>query len=171
MQLLVIRHGRAEDREAFATAGRPDAQRPLTPKGIRRMKKAARGLRLLTPHIDLLASSRLTRAAETAQIVADAYGGMERKERGELAPGASAEQLINWLADQANENTVCIVGHEPDLSGLLDMLLAAESKRPRKLKKGSATLVQFGAEVARSAGTVKWHRTARELASADFAAE
>jgi phosphohistidine phosphatase len=49
MKLLLIHHARAEDRETFSETGPPDSERPLTDKGIRRMKKAARGLRRLVP--------------------------------------------------------------------------------------------------------------------------
>src|SRR5258706_16007485 len=98
MQLLVVRHARAEDREAFAATGQPDSERPLTAKGIRRMKKAARGLHTLVSSIDLLATSPLRRAVETARIMADLYGGIPCIERDELAPGASSEHLTNRLA-------------------------------------------------------------------------
>jgi phosphohistidine phosphatase len=56
MHLLVIRHGLAGDREEFAKTGRPDDERPLTPKGRRRMRRNARGLRTLVPGLDLLAT-------------------------------------------------------------------------------------------------------------------
>jgi phosphohistidine phosphatase len=165
MQLLVIRHARAEDRETFAATGRPDADRPLTGKGIRRMKKAAHGLRSLVPSIDLLVSSPLRRAVETARIIADVYGGVRWIERTELAPGVPPHQLIEWLAHQKENGTACIVGHEPDLSELLSALLMEESERPAKLKKGSASLIRFADRFAASGGKLKWYRSARDLSS------
>ena len=53
MQLLVIRHAIAEDREVFGNEGRPDSDRPLTEYGRRRMRKNARGLRRISPRLDL----------------------------------------------------------------------------------------------------------------------
>src|SRR5438034_514019 len=114
MQLIVVRHARAQDRETFAATGKPDSERPLTAKGIRRMKRAARGLCPLVPAIGLLASSPLRRAVETARIIADVYG-VRFVERDELAPGGDPELLIEWLAAQRARGTACIVGHEPDL--------------------------------------------------------
>src|SRR5206468_1373417 len=111
MHLLVVRHARAEDRETFAATGEADSKRPLTGKGIRRMKKAARGLRSLVPKIDLLTSSPLRRAVETARIIADAYGGIRFIQRDELAPGAAPRELIGWRAVQRGNRTACIVGH------------------------------------------------------------
>jgi phosphohistidine phosphatase len=165
MNLLVVRHARAEGRETFATTGKADSERPLTRNGIRRMKEAARGLRLLVPSIDLLVSSPFRRAVETARIIADAFGGVRSVERDELAPEGHPQQLIDWLAAQQRRKTICIVGHEPDLSELLAVLLADRSKQPSKLKKGSATLVRFDGSPSASSASLRWHRSARELAS------
>jgi phosphohistidine phosphatase len=165
MLLLLVRHAPAEDRETFAATGQPDSERPLTDKGIRRMKKAARGVRSLVPSISLLVSSPFRRAVETAQIIADAYGGIRHIERDELAPAAAPPQIIDWLAAQKRDGTACVVGHEPDLSELLAFLLADKSERPAKLKKGSATLVGFAGPIAARGGRLRWYRSARELAS------
>jgi phosphohistidine phosphatase len=165
MQLLVVRHARAKDRQQFASSGMPDSERPLTAKGIRRMKKGARGLRSLVPCIDLLVTSPLRRAIETGQIISDVYGGIRFIERSELAPAAAPQKLIDWLNDQPERRITCVVGHEPDLSELLTLVLAQESKRPAKLKKGSATLVKFDAAIKAASGRLQWYRPVRELAS------
>src|SRR4051812_43352517 len=102
MRLLLIRHARAEDRRTFARTGKSDDQRPLTADGIRRMTKAAHGLHKLIPAIDLLATSPLRRAVETARIVAEIYEDLYFTEREELAPDADPERLIDWLAAQVN---------------------------------------------------------------------
>ncbi len=165
MDLLIVRHARAEDPVCFAATRQPDAKRPLTAKGIRKMKKAACGLRSFVPSIDLLVSSPLRRAVQTAKIIADAYGGIEWVEREELSPGAAPRRLIAWLAAQRDKGTVCIVGHEPGLSDLLSILLDEESEQPAKLKKGSATLLTFEGRIAAREGHLQWHHSAKELAS------
>ena len=165
MDLLVVRHARAEDRDDFAETGEPDSKRPLTAKGIRRMTKAARGLRRLVPAIGVLASSPLRRAAQTAKILSAAYDDIEWVERDELSPGVTPVRLIGWLAARRGRGTVCVVGHEPDLSRLLAILLTRNSDRPRKLKKGSATLLRFAGPPAAREGELQWHRTAKELAA------
>jgi phosphohistidine phosphatase len=165
MLLLLVRHALAEDRKTFAATGQPDSERPLTDKGIRRMKKAARGLRSLVPSISLLVSSPFCRAVETAQIIADVYGPTRYIKRDELAPAAAPQKLIDWLAAQTKDGTACVVGHEPDLSELLAFLLADKSERPAKLKKGSAALLRFSGPVAASKGRLQWYRSARDLAS------
>jgi len=173
MNLLLIRHARAEDRRTFSLTGKSDDLRPLTADGIRRMTRAARGLRKLVPTIHMLVSSPLKRAVETAQIISDAYGDLPLVERDELAPGADPEKLIDWLGAQgrnqdgagSDEQPICLVGHEPDLSDLLGILLADRSQQPEKIKKGSATMVSFQALPVASGGTLQWHHTAKELGS------
>jgi len=67
MQLLLIRHAIAEDRFEFARTGQSDYYRPLTERGRARMARGATGLRTLVPDIDVLATSPLTRAVQTAE--------------------------------------------------------------------------------------------------------
>jgi len=165
MDLLIIRHARAKDRDQFAATGQPDSERPLTAKGIRRMIKAARGLRLLLPSIDVLVSSPLQRAVETAQVLSDAYGGMPFIQSGELAPDVGVGRVIDWLASQRPQSVLCIIGHEPDLGELLKSLILDPSKVPATLKKGSATLVRFTGPVASGRGVLQWDYTAKALAS------
>ncbi|HEX4469200.1 MAG TPA: phosphoglycerate mutase family protein, partial [Gemmatimonadaceae bacterium] len=74
MDLLVIRHAIAEDKERFAASGRNDDLRPLTEEGRSKMRRAAQGLRTVVGRIAHLASSPLVRARETAEIVAPALG-------------------------------------------------------------------------------------------------
>jgi phosphohistidine phosphatase len=131
------------------------------------MKRAARGLRSLVPTIDLLITSPFRRAVQTARIIAEAYGGLSVVERDELVPGAPSKRLIDWIAARPKTPTACVVGHEPDLSELLTVLLSDDSKQPAKLKKGSVSLVQFEGGIAASRGTLEWYHPASELAGAE----
>ena len=63
MELYFLRHGIAAD-EGPADSG--DAGRPLTEQGIKKMKEAARGLRRLGVRPEVLLSSPLVRARQTA---------------------------------------------------------------------------------------------------------
>ena len=75
MQVLVVRHAIAEQREEFARTGKDDSQRPLTHDGRRKMRRGAVGLRAVVPAIDVLATSPLLRAVQTAEILAAVYNG------------------------------------------------------------------------------------------------
>src|SRR3954462_14864865 len=118
MNLLVIRHAIAEDKEAFAASGRGDDQRPLTEAGRSKMRRAAQGLRSTCPRIAVLASSPLLRARETAEIVAPAFrvGRVEIVDA--LRPYRQLEELGEWLRrrllpNDPDDTPVAVVGHEP----------------------------------------------------------
>jgi phosphohistidine phosphatase len=119
MRLLVIRHAVAEDRDAFAVTGQPDAQRPLTDEGRKKMKAAVRGLKDIVPKLDVLATSPLLRAAQTAEIVSQAYGRLETRRVDELSPERRPDELLGWLRSHQLGDTVAIVGHEPHLGFLV----------------------------------------------------
>ena len=68
MKLYLCRHAQAAD----ASGKVSDADRPLTPQGIRKFQRAARGLAALEPGIQTILSSPLVRARQTAQLAAEA---------------------------------------------------------------------------------------------------
>lgn len=163
MELLVVRHAIAEDREEFARTGKPDAERPLTPEGRRRFVKGARGLRRLVPSLDLLATSGLARADETAELLAAAYDGLRIVRVAELAPDAGPAALLPWLRRQRRREAVGVVGHEPHLSALVEFLLAGRPSGFVELRKGGACLVSFAKAAAGGGGELRWLLTAGQL--------
>ena len=158
MKLLIIRHAIAEDREEFARTGKDDAQRPITDEGRKRMKQGARGLKNLVPEIDLLATSPLTRAAQTAAVLDSVYGGLREVEIDELAPEASPVEFLSWLRKQAVES-VAVVGHEPSISLILSWLLTGTEKRLFSFRKGGACLLEFPGEVGAGTASLLWALT------------
>jgi phosphohistidine phosphatase len=162
MQLLVIRHAIAEEREDFSRTGRDDRLRPLTDEGRKKMKQAARGLRRLVPQIDLLATSPLTRAAQTGAILDSVYGGLSEVEIAELAPEASSIELLSWLRKRKEER-VAMVGHEPSLSLILSWLLTGSERRLFSFRKGGACLLDFPGEVGAGTATLLWALTPGQL--------
>src|SRR5262245_48702061 len=128
MRLLVIRHALAEDRDEFAKTGRPDAERPLTDMGRRRMRRVARGIRRLVGKFDVLATSPHTRAADTAAIVARAMGIETPEVLEALTPDHRSADLLPWLSQQAAESLVAVVGHQPHLNVLVSWLLTGREE-------------------------------------------
>jgi phosphohistidine phosphatase len=156
MKLLVIRHAIAEDREEFARTGRPDALRPLTDEGRKRMRRAARGLRRVAPQIGLLAASPLTRAVQTADILAQEYRGVERVRVPELAPEEVPDALVPWLRQREAGSVVAVVGHEPHLGFLLGWLLTGRHQSFVELKKGAACMLEFDDPPAAGNAVLLW---------------
>jgi len=162
MQLVVIRHAIAMEREEFAPTGRDDSLRPLTEKGEAKMKKAAAGLRELVPSIDLLAASPFTRAQQTARIVAAEYGGMRVDSTSSLEPDRAMEEFAEWLRTQRGE-TIAVVGHEPHLGMLVTWLMTGIEESRVPLKKGAAVLLEFPAVPASGTALLLWALTASQL--------
>lgn len=163
MKLLLIRHGLAEDPERFRLAGGNDAERPLTELGIRRLRKGANRLRALMPTLDVLVSSRLLRARESADIVARAYGYGEVQTLDGLAPEDPPTMLLAWLAAQPAGATVALVGHQPHLGRLAGLLLCGEARPCIGLRKGGAALIEFAGIAETGSGVLGWLLTARQL--------
>jgi phosphohistidine phosphatase len=124
MKLYIMRHGPAEDE---AASGR-DYDRALTASGRDRVMGVARALTDKGEAPLSILSSPLVRALQTAEIVAavtklqDRGGTVET--RREIAPGGAAAELVESLR-AAKRRRVMLVGHEPDLSGLVFQLLGA----------------------------------------------
>lgn len=155
MKVLLIRHARAQERTAQTALARRDHARRLTDAGRKDMRRAAKGLRKIAPDLDILASSPLVRARETAEIIERVFGGPAITELAALAPGAAPEELLGWLREQ-HVNTVALVGHEPDLSRMAAYLLSREARGFIEMKKGAACMVEFDSAPAAGTGTLTW---------------
>lgn len=163
MQLLVIRHAIAEEREVHAATGGHDDDRPLTPFGKRRMRRNAEGLRRAATHIELLASSPLVRAQQTARIVADEYRMSDVEVVEALRPDRHPRELLAWLAKQPPDATVAVVGHDPHVSSLVTWCLAGSDGPGVVFKKGGAALLEFDRKPAAGKGRLHWLLTPAQL--------
>ena len=155
MKLLLLRHAIAEEQDEFARTGQDDRLRPLTEEGRKKMKQGAKGLRQLLPEVDLLATSPLTRAAQTGAIVDSVYGGLAEVEIEELSPEATPTDFLRWLRKQ-KAGTVAAVGHEPSISLILSWLLTGSERRIFSFRKGGACLIEFPGEVGGGTATLLW---------------
>jgi phosphohistidine phosphatase len=161
MKLLVIRHAIAEDSKE--AAGGDDAERALTPRGRRRMRAAARGLCRVAPAVDMLATSPLTRAVQTADIVAAAYKDLKVVKLGHLAPDTSIHALLKWLQERKHESAVALVGHEPQLGVFVSWMLTGLQDSFVRLKKGGACLVELNEQVRPGRGRLLWSLAPAQL--------
>lgn len=164
MQLLVIRHAIAEDRDDFADSGEDDSERPLTRIGRRRMRRNARGLARLAPPIDKIASSPYVRAFDTAQIVVETLGLTSSIEVIDaLTPDQPSEALLPWLATQPQDSTVAIVGHEPHLGRLVTWLMTGSAESHVVFKKGGVCLLDLGVRPSGGSALMQWLVTPGQL--------
>jgi phosphohistidine phosphatase len=136
MRLSLLRHGIAADRGSPEYEN--DSERPLTPKGERRMRRIGKGLQAVGLSYDLILSSPYLRAKQTAEIVAQLVstpGGVMLAET--LAPEGNPRQLIEALrSDHRDRQDVLLVGHEPYLSRLMSTLLTGGPNLSVVMKRG-----------------------------------
>lgn len=162
MDLYVIRHAIAHPlgRKNDFT----DEKRALTSEGRDRMREAARGLRKLGVDFDLILTSPLVRAAETAEIVAAALGYDKKliEQTENLAPDANADELFAEIKKHAAES-VALVGHEPDLSELISKIVQGNGNLSLQLKKGSVCCLSVNETVPTLHGSLAWLLTPKQL--------
>ncbi len=142
--LYLVRHGIAVP---SGTPGLPDAERPLTAKGERQMKRIAKGLKRLDVRPDRIVTSPLPRARRTAEIVAAGLGLESRLEVSDVLSASSPAEAI-WLWLQAREeSSLMLVGHNPALSRLVGLIVTGEDVMPVcELAKGGVAAFRPGAE-------------------------
>jgi phosphohistidine phosphatase len=152
MIILLIRHGPAG--KADPAQWPDDGLRPLTRRGERRTLLAAHGLKRIVPALDVLATSPLTRAVDTARIVAEVYGIRDVQTLEPLAPGGAERRILEFLKRNAASAVVAMVGHEPDLGRLAASLLVGTGALP--LKKAGACGLRCDDAIAPAAAELLW---------------
>ncbi|HUI61997.1 MAG TPA: phosphohistidine phosphatase SixA [Steroidobacteraceae bacterium] len=161
MELLIIRHAVAFERDP--RRWREDSERPLSPAGIRRARKAAAGLKAITGPPDRLLVSPLLRARQTAQILTEVAGWPQAELASELAPDKPPRALWSLLS-RGRAKRVAIVGHQPGLGRLLAACLLEESVALSiEMKKNAVACVSFQGAARPGHAALKWLATPRML--------
>ena len=121
MILYFLRHGVAGSREEWKG---DDALRPLTKKGMKNMVSQAKTIDEMDLKLDLIITSPLARAFQTADIVADELDMGEKLVQDErLGPGFSSDDLVEVLQSYPEASNILLVGHEPDFSQTISALI------------------------------------------------
>src|SRR5215469_4016244 len=165
MDLLIVRHAIAFERNP--RRWRDDGERPLSPEGMVRARKAAAGLKQLVERPQCVLSSPLVRAKQTAAILTESAGWPKATECVALEPDVPPEEVFSVLATQ-KEKVVAVVGHQPGLGRLLAACLPAQVRggvNPEafELKKMGAALVTFSRGARIGGGVLQWFVPPRVL--------
>jgi phosphohistidine phosphatase len=150
-RLYLIRHGLAEER---GDAWPDDSRRPLSEEGMSRLRKEARGLVRLGVTFDVVLTSPLVRARQTADIVAGAFSARPAiVVIDSLAPDGTAQAVLSDLEKQARRTRIALVGHEP---GIELAARLAGSRRALAFKKGSICRIDVKSLPPAGPGTLRW---------------
>ena len=159
--VLVIRHGIAEEPVDAAIAGRNDARRELTKEGWHKMREAAQGLATLMDGIDLLVSSPLVRAVQTADCLAEAFPDAKRVQHPGLSPGVDPAALLQWTLRQ--KGTLALIGHEPDLSEWIGYMVSGSPRSLVQMKKGAICKLEMPEQAVPGEAQIAWHLSSKQL--------
>ena len=164
MQLYIVRHGIAIDREDPQCP--PDPERFLTDEGMEKSKQVAKGVAEIGAVPDLMLSSPYLRAVQTAEIFASALEQNKQKIRKTdlLLPGADPMQLFRELAREKQASAVFIFGHAPHLDDLIATAIGSKH-HVTALKKAGVALVELRRMVPPS-GELVWLATPKLLRKA-----
>jgi phosphohistidine phosphatase len=140
MQLYIVRHGIAIDREDPKCP--PDPQRYLTEEGVEKTKQVAKGIAALGVTGDLFLTSPYVRALQTAEIFAGAleYAKPKIRQTDLLLPGAEPSLLFRELAKDKQASVVFLFGHAPQLDEIVSFALGAKRHLTGLKKAGVAFL-------------------------------
>jgi phosphohistidine phosphatase len=152
MQLYVVRHGTSVE----SGENIPDEWRPLTDKGRRRFQRTARAFAKLGRNLDLILTSPLVRAVQTAEILAGETDPGEVAVLAELDPRFDFEAVRNAIAARAGKaEAVAIVGHEPQLSSVL-ATLAGVTPEDIDLENGTIVRVDLSTLTDGASADPRW---------------
>jgi phosphohistidine phosphatase len=140
MDIYLLRHASAGQYNPETN----DDKRPIDKTGEQQSHDVGRALAALDPDLDAIISSPLTRAMQTAEIVAGELGYEDKiVTDGALRPEASYEEFEELLSRYGKKKAILMVGHNPSMTEfLIQMLSGADSAEFIDFKKSAVAKVE-----------------------------
>jgi phosphohistidine phosphatase len=158
-EIYIIRHGLAEER---GDGWPDDSKRPLTEDGATKWRKASRALARTGLIVDVVLTSPLIRARQTAEIFAAAFSPHPALVTVDaLAPDGTLAAVMTEIEKHARRKRIAIVGHEPGLGELAARL--AGMRQALEFKKGAICRIDVESLTSKSPGMLRWFLTPRLL--------
>lgn len=142
MDIYFIRHGIAADPSEYEY----DRDRPLTAKGREKTEQVAEKIRRIGVTFDLILTSPLVRAKQTAQILLEVGLTDLVEEFIPLSPGGNLQEFLQTWSESdygKTEGAIALVGHQPDLTDWAEQLIWGEIRGKLILKKAGVIGVSF----------------------------
>lgn len=158
MIVYFLRHASAGD--PFVSP-KKDEKRALDKEGIEQCGYVGRALAALEAQVDVIVSSPLKRATQTASLVGNemGYEGKLQIENA-LRPEATLADFRKLLEKYARLEAIMVVGHNPNLSQFVGAIISDSAcEASIDLKKGAVARV----EMRRTSGTLHWCLTPKVL--------
>jgi phosphohistidine phosphatase len=149
MILYFLRHGRAEQHSRG-----PDAARELTKRGRQELKGAGAAWHRLNLRPEVIITSPLVRAVQTAEIAQAALGVKDSPRTDDrLGPGATWATMGQAMADHHEAARVMFVGHNPDFESAVALLSGGTAVR---LRPGGVACLEFPGVPEPGQGEIAW---------------
>lgn len=160
MELFVLRHGKAGP----SLNGSDDGKRALTADGKNEIRKIGSWIQKKKFGFDVIATSPLTRAYETAEIVARSLGQKERLAVWEeLTPGGDVDTICYHTAQYGADAAILLTGHEPLLSMLVSRIISENDSVSLIFAKGGLAKIRNYSFDKRPAGDLQWLLTPGQI--------
>jgi phosphohistidine phosphatase len=160
MDIYILRHGKA----GHSSGGPKDSTRALTPGGRKEIRNIARWMQREKIEFDVIASSPLIRASETAKIIART---LERKDLvvtwDDLAPGGDLDTVCYNAAQCRSDGAILVIGHEPALSGLIGKIISHDGTASVIFAKGGLAKVRNFSFDRWPSGVLQWLLNAKQI--------
>jgi len=158
MIIYFLRHASAGERMSNP---KKDEKRPLDKTGIEQCGYVGRALTALDVQVDVIFSSPLKRATQTASLVGNEMGYEGKLQLTEaLRPEASFADFRKLLDKYAKYESIMVVGHNPNLSEFLGRAISENGcEATVDLKKAGVARV----EMERNSGVMQWCLTPKAL--------
>lgn len=159
--IYLLRHAEAEKNDYFHGK---DAERRLTSGGKHQLRAAAHGMKKLGVNPEIVLSSPLARARETAEIVAEELKvAAPVMECLTLAPGHHPSELIRYLERHQDFHSILLVGHEPNMGHLLSTLVDRTGHSHIIFEKAGLGLIEVEGALHPGKGVLHWLLTPEQL--------
>ena len=162
MELFILRHGEAGQRSSQAS----DRTRPLTTSGKAEVLEIAKALKIIGLKFDVIVTSPLKRAYDTAMIVSDIFKiGNRVQTWNELAPEGKRTEVYRKISELREDYAVLIVGHQPLLGQIINDMIHKQKSSPSNLllKKGGIVRVRLLSKSNVPRGELRWLLSPRIL--------
>ena len=152
MDIYFLRHANAGEPKVNPAK---DEKRPIDKLGIEQSHDVGRALAALDVNPDVIISSPLRRATQTAAVVANELGHEDKViTDAALRPEASYEKFQELLRRHSRRDAIMVVGHNPSMTEFLNKLLSnGGPMNAIELKKGAVAKVE---KDGRKPAVLKW---------------
>lgn len=143
MRLIFLRHGLAEGHFSFEQD--KDFERELTEEGIKRLHKTFGLFKEIQGSIDVIFSSPLARAIQTAEIFWDYYREADLEMMADLDILDDPRHLVEYISFLPTDGCYAFVGHDPHITKVIAALLALHPEHDfMTIKKGGICVLEGG---------------------------